>query len=388
MVVDGGGVVVRSGKRGQRGDIAIGAIGIFRQHGERNADVFALEHQFGWFERDGGGVGDFGIVIDERALADPFEHDFVGGAAFFKQLAPGVRHIAHGFGDEQGFLGQGEIDAASGELMGDAEMIAVRIEAIQRELEAILAAGSAVAGTGIATSGGQHGHDIELEGNFACDVGLFDGDGNLAGLSTVGDDQLGAAILEWRECGFLELRERGIGEGEFRLQGDVARGGIVEMGDDDDFVEIVFGFERDGFGKCLDALDGGVGGGIMARHGLRIGGAKRQPLRPRCSGLDPVGELFDFLGGEWFAFFGGRHDVVIVVRQSHAQKNFRLIGLFQIDGRPAIAAAENLGARAHIELALVFLGVMATETFSLQQILGQIGGLQSEGKTEKNEQSF
>ncbi len=69
------------------------------------------------------------------------------------EFAAGMGHAAGGFGQEERLFGQGEIDAASRLLAGEPEVVALRIESEQRKVEAVLAAGRAVTGAGVATRG-------------------------------------------------------------------------------------------------------------------------------------------------------------------------------------------------------------------------------------------
>jgi hypothetical protein len=95
------------------------------------------------------GSGDFALVVFGTG-ADPVDEGLVGGAVFFEELAAGVGNGSDGLGEEQRLLGQGEIDPAAGVFAGQAEVVALGIEAEQREVEAVLAAGGAVAGAGVA----------------------------------------------------------------------------------------------------------------------------------------------------------------------------------------------------------------------------------------------
>ena len=72
-----------------------------------------------------------------------------------------MRHRAHGLLQDQALFGHGQVDAAIAQLAGEAEVIALGIEAEQREAEAVLAAGRAVAAAGVAAGPHEDGHDVE-----------------------------------------------------------------------------------------------------------------------------------------------------------------------------------------------------------------------------------
>lgn len=324
-------VVIGGGETGERGDIAIGAIGVAGADGERDLDIGPGDDHLLGLDLDAGGLWDFSL-IELCAIADPLGEGVVEGAAFFKELATGVRDGAIGLGEEERVFREGEVDAAPGHFGGEAEVIALGIEAVEGEVESVLAAGGAVAGAGVATGGGEDGHDIELEGNRAGFFRILDGDGNLGFEALVFDGEDGGAVFFRSEDGAVERGERGVGESEFGLAGDVVGGGVFHPRDDDDAVEVGGGFEGDFRGVGLDGCEERVGLGIPTWEGGGGAWGEGFAFGPCGSGLDPFLERGDFVGGEGFAVFFGRHAVAISGGQADADDEFGFPGISGDDG--------------------------------------------------------
>ena len=84
-------------------------------------------------------------------------------AGGLEPLAAGMRHGAGGF-FEQGALGRdGPVDPAADHLAGEAEVVAVGVEAEERDAEAVLAARGPVAASGVAAGPHEDRHDVEPE---------------------------------------------------------------------------------------------------------------------------------------------------------------------------------------------------------------------------------
>ena len=94
----------------------------------------------------------------------------VGG----EPLAAGVRHAAVGLLHQQALARQRQIDAAEADLAREAVMVAVGIEAEQRQVEAVLAAGRAVATAGVAAGPHEDRHHVELEADRPIDRRVLD----------------------------------------------------------------------------------------------------------------------------------------------------------------------------------------------------------------------
>ncbi len=81
-------------------------------------------------------------------------------------------HGTKAFLDNETFLGDAEIDAATGLFASEAEIIALGIIAEEREVKAIFAPGTAVAGTGVASGFHEYGHHIQLKANSRLNGGI------------------------------------------------------------------------------------------------------------------------------------------------------------------------------------------------------------------------
>ena len=152
---------VARNERRQRRDVAIGAVGVARTH-HHAVRVAGFEHEFRRHHLDGGDAGDFGR-IGVRALLQPAQQRRVEFAVGLEPLAAGVRDRARRLAQEQAFLGNGEVHPPARLLAREAEVVAVRIEAEEREAEPVLAARSAVARAGVAAGAREDGHHVEAE---------------------------------------------------------------------------------------------------------------------------------------------------------------------------------------------------------------------------------
>src|SRR5262249_48663986 len=134
-------------KHGQVGDIArrpvrvVGGdekllLGVVGQDALRWLDGDALQH---WRVRGSA----------RRAGGDPPAQSLVMRAALFKALAAAVGHLGASLLQEQTVFRRSRKDAPAAGLAGEGSEIEVGVEAEQGELETILAACLAVAGTGV-----------------------------------------------------------------------------------------------------------------------------------------------------------------------------------------------------------------------------------------------
>ena len=86
-----------------------------------------------------------------------------------------MRNLATHFFQQHALGGEGHVDTSAIEFTGEAIVIAVWIESEQRQPEAILAASSAVAATGIAPCAHEDRHHIELKADGPFSGGLSHG---------------------------------------------------------------------------------------------------------------------------------------------------------------------------------------------------------------------
>jgi len=269
-----------------------------------------------------------------------------------------VWHAAEGFGDEQRFFGQREIDAAAGHFGGEAEMVALRIVAVEREVETVLPARGSMTGAGVAARRGEHRHDVELEGNRAGFFRIFHGDRHLGAEPAVVDAQGGGSVGFGGQGGAAKAGERRVGQSELGLLGDVVGGSIFETGDHDHPVEIGRRFQADFFGKRLDRNNLRIRWRVPARQGGLGFRCQHLVIRPRRVGLDPTAEDFDFLSRKRLAVFFRRHPVLIIRRELHAGKNRRTRRITGFQRRAGVAAQnEPLTTFHHQPAFCLVLGV-------------------------------
>ncbi len=159
ILVDGGdGGIVRM-VEGEMGDVAPGAIALVGEDAELGVLCPAFENEPFLGKLDAGGVGHVFPVVG-RTGGDPVVEGPVVGAVDGEDLAAGVGHLAEGLEQKQAALRHGRVDAATGDVVDDAVVVARRIVAEEGEHETVLALGRAVTGAGIATGAEQDRHDI------------------------------------------------------------------------------------------------------------------------------------------------------------------------------------------------------------------------------------
>ena len=90
------------------------------------------------------------LRVARGAGLEPADEEQVVLAARFDPLAAGVRHLAGRLVHDEAVVGRGEVDAPAAHLARDAEVVALGVVAEQRQAEAVLARGRAVALAGVA----------------------------------------------------------------------------------------------------------------------------------------------------------------------------------------------------------------------------------------------
>src|SRR5262249_15788371 len=130
------------------------------------------------------------------------------------------------------------------------------VEAEQRQLEAVLAAGLAVTAAGVAAVTGQQGHDVVGKVQRPGFVGIADGDAHRPGLSgdLDGDRRLALAGRP-HVPSTADAADGGGAEGEAGLAGEVGRPSRV-LGGDEELPSLIQAGQIDLLGK--DGKRGGV----------------------------------------------------------------------------------------------------------------------------------
>ena len=90
------------------------------------------------------------------------------------RLPPVCWHGADGLLQQRALGGHGQVDPPAAHLAGEAVVVAVGVEAEEREPEAVLAAGRAVAAAGVAAGPHEDGHHVEPEADRRVDRRLRD----------------------------------------------------------------------------------------------------------------------------------------------------------------------------------------------------------------------
>ena len=366
VLTDGGdGVVVRHEER-EIGHITVGTVRIGRPDGDLLGSGLTFEDDLLREDLDTRHLGDArGVVLG--AIGDPLEDGLVVLGIGLVELVAGVRHGADGLLDHRAFLGDGEVDTAANHLTGEADVVTVRIHTKEGETETILTAGGAVAAAAIAGGAQEDRHDVLTERDRAIFLTVLDRDGDTGGESAERGDDFGLAGFSHGmdgvavELGDLLISDLEVGEG-----GDVARGGVLEGGEDDEAMEVALGLEADGFGEDFELLKRReflreLGLGFFLR--LVLGG-EHDTGGPDSAFGDPAADHID-LGGRQRAVLG-RHDIVMLLRQSEALDEFALGDVDADESVATFSALEEGLAGGHEQLTLGLVRVVALQALALE----------------------
>ena len=218
VVADPGAGFVARQEKGLAGDIPVAPVAVVRAHGDLKLLSGALEEELLRQNLEARAGRHIGCVV-RRASFEPADERLVEFAALVEFLAARVRGVAVRFRHEHRGLGDGEIDPATGLLAGQAIVILFRIEAPEREHEAVLAACGTVAA--IALRFHEDGHHIEPEADRLLHGRLLDLHRHLHRLALPLDLQLRLPIRQRIDHALFHPGFRRIGEGEFRLRRDI-----------------------------------------------------------------------------------------------------------------------------------------------------------------------
>ena len=179
-----------------------------------------------------------------------------------------MRHAADRLEKQEAFARAGQVDPSARQFAGEAVVVAGGIEAEQREVEAVLAPGGAVAAAHVAARPRKHGHHVEAEGERRGRASRHDPQRNLDRVAGVRDANPAVAVGDGFHHGTvgrtLDHRQRGVGEGDLSGRGDVERAAIGGADLDDDPLPVERGVEPDLGWEDLDGdglESGGSGGG-------------------------------------------------------------------------------------------------------------------------------
>ena len=162
--VDGGGVVVVRQEDGQAGDVAVGAVGVAGPDGQLLGRALAVEDAAPGIEVDADDLGQLGDIVVGRPGLDPAVERPVQLAVRLEPLAAGV--LARRRWPSRASVlsaGTARLTRRPTHLAGQAEMVALGVEAEEREPEPVLAARGAVAAPGVAAGLHEDRHHVEPE---------------------------------------------------------------------------------------------------------------------------------------------------------------------------------------------------------------------------------
>ncbi len=136
-------------------------------------------------------------------------------------------HLAERFFDQQAVLRLSEIDSPAADFAGDALIIAVGVEAEQRQAKAIFPPGSSVATAGVATGFGEHRHHVEMKTDRPISGGILHHQRHLHAAAAVLDRDFRLTIgLRVKHVG-IEPHQISVSRGDFRFGRDVTRQLVV-----------------------------------------------------------------------------------------------------------------------------------------------------------------
>ena len=165
---DRGRDVVVGEEDGQAGDVAVGAVGVAGPDGHLLGRALAVEHAGLGIEVDADDLGQLGDVVVRDAGLDPA--DGASGRARSPartacRRCAGRRRSA--FSSSVLSDGNGQVDPPADHLAGEPEVVALGVEAEERDPEAVLAARRAVAAAGVAAGPHEDRHHVEPEADAA-----------------------------------------------------------------------------------------------------------------------------------------------------------------------------------------------------------------------------
>ena len=258
---DGGGVVVVGHEGGERGDVPVGAVFIAGPGDELLRGPFPFHHPARWVEVHAqDSRRRLGVVW--RAGFQPLHQDDVVLALHGELLAAGMRHGTDALLDEQAVLGRGQIDAANADFAGQPIVVPLRVEAEQREAEAVLAASRPVATARVAAAPHEDRHHIQLKADPSLGGGFLHGNRG---------DRFEPLILRFERglaihCGIKDILilPHQIRRGDFHraLAGDIQRHPVIAGRHHNEPLQVLLGLQVDV--RRIDVERGHLGLGVSA----------------------------------------------------------------------------------------------------------------------------
>ena len=273
LVVDlRGGLVARAQYR-ELGDVAVAAVLVDGANDEVLLLIRARHHHFFGTDLDPGDLQ--GLVrVTDRAGRDPVANGRVGRALRIKPLAALVSDLQGRLAQHQTFFGSGGVEAAPLVLPRQPLVVLLRIEAEQRELEAVLAGSRAVTAARIAALLREDGHDVAMKRRRRPPVSADHLDLRLGRNVAVTHGEGGLSVRERLETfSRSELREIRIVEADRDLRAHVEGSTVGEASDDDQTRSITRAIDPQTTRMDVETDDG-----VSIRRRLRqqiLGGQRR-----------------------------------------------------------------------------------------------------------------
>ena len=195
-----------------------------------------------------------------HAAGDPVEDQVVVARAVVEPQAALVRDLHRRLGEHQRARGLGAVEAAAGHVVEERLVVELRVVAAERELEAVLALGRAVAGARGAADLVHRGEDVADEGDGGRGgAGAVrgvdrdrDGGGQAGGLDR---DRAGAGGGR-REEAVAALLDRSVGDVDLGFAGEVDAFAGFEDADNKELAGVA-GVVEGEFGRVDEEVDGG-----------------------------------------------------------------------------------------------------------------------------------
>ena len=155
-------LVVRQ-EDGQAGDVAVGAVGVAGPDGHLLRRALAVEHARLGIDVDADDRGELAHVVVEAPCLDPLVERPVHSLSVSNRLPPVCCTAPIDLLEERAVGGDGQVDPSADHLAGQAEVVALGVEAEERDAEAVLAARGTVAAAGVAAGPHEDRHHVEPE---------------------------------------------------------------------------------------------------------------------------------------------------------------------------------------------------------------------------------
>ena len=197
-----------------------------------------------------------------NAAGDPVEDLVVVARAVVEPQAALVGDLHRRLGEHQRARGLGAVEAPAGHVVQQRLVVELRVVAAQRQLEAVLALGGAVAGTRGAADLVHRGQDVADEGDGGCGVGGRGGvdRDRYGGGEAAGVDGEGAFAGSGRcEVAVVAALDGGAGRVDFGFAGEVDAFAAFEDARDEELAGVA-GVVEGEFGGVDEEVDGGCGG--------------------------------------------------------------------------------------------------------------------------------